>query len=69
MFRYCKILLDKLQQYNMVCLLFTMFVLFSIIMNIEGEEGNRGKCISRKIKCLGKKKSFIINYFFDRETH
>ena len=41
MFRYCNILLHKLQQYNMVCLLFTMFVFFSIIMNVEGEEGNK----------------------------
>ena len=53
----------------MVCLLFTMFVFFSIIMNVEGEEGNKENLFAGE-KMFMQKKSFIIFllFFWERKT-
>ena len=70
MFRYCNILLHKLQQYNMVCLLFTMFVFFSIIMNVEGEEGNKENLFAGEKMFMQKSHLlFFFTFFFGRERH
>ena len=64
MFRYSNIL-GYINYYStyMVCLLFTMFVLFCIITKLEGEERERGgNAFSGKI-LISRQKKVIYNYY------